>query len=131
MNQLEGRLESIQAVDFLHRLCFSVGRQKLTVLTLEIDKNIETGAVYTLQIKSTNIAIAKGLGGHLSICNQLKAKVVSVTNGKLLSSVLLDIEGFLLESVVSLAAARAMGLQGNESVLALMKECEVTICQRV
>lgn len=111
MNHLEGKLESIQAVDLLHQLSFNVGEQKLSVLTLEIGSNIEIGAAYALQVKSTNIAIAKEFGGHLSICNQLNAKVVSVTNGKLLSSVLLDIEGFSMESVISLAQAEAMQLQ--------------------
>lgn len=128
MNQLTAKLEKIQAVESLHQFTFNLGTQKVHLLTLELPSNLDIGNTYQLSVKSTDIAIAKNLSGLLSYLNQLKAKVVGVNNGQLLSSIRVDIEGVVVESVITLEASLAMNLSVGDEVVVLVKGSEVSVC---
>ena len=128
MNQLTATLTKIENVETLHHLTFLLGTQSIQMLSLELNPNIAVGKPVKLSVKSTDIALAKNFSGQLSYANQLKAKVTSVNNGKLLSSIGLDVEGFTLESVITLSASLDMELQEGDEVLVLVKGSEVSIC---
>ena len=127
MNQLIGTLKTIKQVDTLHQLSFSVGKQRVHLLTLELNSDIKIGNIHQLGIKSTDIAIAKNLNGLLSYLNQLKAKVIEIRNGALLSSVILEIEGFRVESIVPYQAVVSMDLQIKDEVVALIRGSEISV----
>lgn len=127
MNQLTATLTKIENVESLHHLTFALGTQTIGMLSLELDPNIKVGKQVQLCVKSTDIAIAKNFTGQLSYANQLKAKVTSVNNGKLLNSIGLDVEGFALESVITLNASLEMELQEGDDVLVLVKGSEVSV----
>jgi len=128
MNQLEATVSKIENVESLHLLTFALGTQIIQMLSLELNPNIAVGKPVKLSIKSTDIAIAKNFAGQLSYVNQLKAKVTSVNKGKLLSSIGLEVEGFALESVITLNASLAMALQQGDEVTVLVKGSEVSVC---
>lgn len=128
MNQLTATLIKIENVETLHHLTFTLGTQTIRMLSLELNPNIKVDKQVKLGLKSTDIAIAKNFTGHLSYANQLKAKVTRVNNGKLLSSIGLEVEGFALESVITLNASLAMALQQGDEVTVLVKGSEVSVC---
>lgn len=130
MNQLEATLRQIKNIDTLHLLTFSLGTQTVQMLSLELDPNLKVGKQAKLSVKSTDIALAKNFTGQLSFANQLKAKVISVNNGKLLSSIGLDVEGFVLQSVITLNASLDMQLHKGNEVLILIKGSEISICYK-
>ncbi|MBD3792592.1 MAG: TOBE domain-containing protein [Campylobacterales bacterium] len=127
MNQLTATLHTVQAVDSLHQLTFRLGGQTLRLLSLELHGQIKIGNPYQLCVKSTDIALAKNLSGQLSYLNQINATVTAINNGALLSSVILDIEGFAMESVIPYSAVVSMDLQVDDRVVALMRGSEVSI----
>ena len=127
MNRFTGTLKTIKQVDTLHQLSFSVGKQRVHLLTLELNSDIKIGNIHQLGIKSTDIAIAKNLNGLLSYLNQLKARVVEIRNGALLSSVILEIEGFRVESIVPYQAVVSMDLQIKDEVVALIRGSEISV----
>jgi len=124
MNRLVGTLESIEHIDSIHRLTFSVGRQKVHVLTLELSRVLEQGCEYALSCKSTHIAIAKELNATLSFANQLRAKITQITLGRLLASIELEVEGVSCESIIPSYRVPQMDLKINDIVSILIQESE-------
>ena len=128
MNQLTVKVDAIEQVDNLHIVTCQLGCQTLKMLSLELSDSLKVGSTIDLSVKSTNISLAKNFTGKISLVNQLKAKVVAVNNGKLLSSIQVDVEGFTLESLVTLEASLSMELSVGDEVLVLLKGSEVSVC---
>ena len=128
MNRLTATVKEIVNIDNLHITTCQLGTQSLKMVSLELCKVLEVGKEVNLSVKSTNISLAKNFSGDISILNQLKAKVVAVNNGKLLSSIQVDVEGFTLEGLVTLEASLSMELSVGDEVLVLLKGSEVSVC---
>ena len=127
MNQLKVEVIHIKSVDSLNFLTFSLNQQVIHMLSLELKPNLKVGTTVHLGIKSTHVAIAKDLKGLLSIENRLKANIVSIENGEILSSICLDIEGFLLESIISRESLERMNLQTDDNVVVLINSADISI----
>jgi len=127
MNRLQVKVTNIEKIDTLHYLSFSLNKKVIHIVTLELPKHIKIGKDVNISIKSTNIGISKTLKKDISIENQLKSKVIHIENGKILSSICLDIEGFELESVISLNASKRLDLKVGDDVFALMSESSISI----
>ena len=127
MNRLNAKVIHIENIDNLHYLSCSIGREIIHMITLELNSSIKIGTDVNISIKSTNIGISKSIKKDISIENQLKAKVIHIDNGAILSSVCLDIEGFEIESVISLNACKRLGLKVDDEVFALMSESSIFI----
>ena len=127
MNQIKAEVIHIKRVDTLNYLTFSLNQQVIHMLSLELEPNLNVGTTVHLGIKSTHVAIAKDLKGLLSIENRLKANIVSIENGEILSSICLDIEGFLLESIISRESLERMNLQTDDNVVVLINSADISI----
>lgn len=130
MNQFKAEIIKIDSVDMLTSITFSLNKEFIKMLSLELEPNLIVGKVVNLTIKSTHIAIAKDLKGLLSFENRLKGVVVSITDGELLSSICLDIDGFLSEVIISLDSRRSMNLQIEDNVLVLINSMDISIVNR-
>ena len=97
------------------------------MVSLNLSKQISINKKVQLSIKPTNILIAKNLQGEISISNQLKAKIVKVENGELLSSILLKVEDTILESIITVDSSKNMNLVEDEEVLILIKASDLFI----
>lgn len=97
------------------------------MVSLNLNKEITLNKKVELSIKPTNILIAKNLQGEISISNQLKAKIVKVENGELLSSILLKVEDTILESIITVDSSKNMNLVKDEEVLILIKASDLFI----
>ena len=128
MNKFSATVTKIEHINNLHLVSFRVGNQTLKMVSLELNELLELDKTITLSVKSTNISIAKNFIGLISYTNQLSGKVVDVENGKILSSIKLDVEGFGFESLITLEASLAMELSVDDSVTVLIKGSEVFIC---
>ena len=127
MNQIKAEVIHIKSVDSLNFLTFSLNQQVIHMLSLELEPNLNVGTTVHLGIKSTHVAIAKDLKGLLSVENRLKANIVSIENGEILSSICLDIEGFLLESIISRESLERMNLQTDDNVVVLINSADISI----
>jgi len=128
VNQLKATITQIESCDNLNLVTLSCGEQSIKILTLELNPKLKVGSSVKLSVKSTDIAIAKNCNGMLSYTNQLKAKITQLNNGKLLSSIRVDIEGFGLESVIMLESCLKMGLKVGDEVVVLLNSNSVSIC---
>jgi len=128
MNSLTARVKQIDKQEGLYITTCQLGLQELKIVTLELPSFVELDKNVKLSVKSTDMAVAKNFRGDISILNQLKAKVVAVENGKLLSSIQVDVEGFTLESLITQEASLRMKLSVGDEVLVLLKGSEVFVC---
>ena len=127
MNQLKAEVIQIKRVDTLNYLTFSINQQLIYILSLELNPILKVGTTVHLGIKSTHVVIAKELEGLLSLENRLRAKIVSIENGEILSSICLDIEGFLVESIISMDSKERMNLQIDDNVFVLINSADISI----
>jgi len=128
VNQLKATITQIDNIDNLNLLTLSCGKQTIKILTLELNPNLKVNSSVKLSVKSTDIAIAKNCNGMLSYTNQLQAKITNIKNGKLLSSIRIDIEGFGLESIIMLDSCLKMGLKVGDEAVVLLNSNNISIC---
>ena len=130
MNQLKVEVVKIEKVDRLHYLTLMLKKKVIHMLTLELNSKVKLGIDVNISIKSTNIAISKTFKNDISIENQLKAKVIHIENGSILSSICLDLEGFELESVILLNASKRLDLKIEDEVFVVMSESDIFIVEK-
>jgi len=128
MNQLIAKVIHIEHVNNLNRLKFMLKTEVIHMLSLEIQSHLKVGDEVKLSVKSTNISFAKNFSGALSFSNQIKGTIVMVNNGKLLSSILVNVEGFMLESLISVDASLQMNLEQGDDVLVLIEGSNISLC---
>lgn len=127
MSQIIATIKNIRNVDSLNIVEFGFYKHTLKMVSLNLNKQIAINKKVKLSIKPTNILIAKNLQGEISISNQLKAKIVKVENGELLSSILLKVEDTILESIITVDSSKNMNLVEDEEVLILIKASDLFI----
>jgi len=127
MNTLIATVTKIDTIDNLNIVKFDFSDQTLSMMSLDLSDDIKIGTKVKLITKPSYIAIAKEFSGILSYSNQLKAKIKELENGKLLSSVKLQIEEFVLESIITFESSKKMDLKVGDEVTAFIKASELSI----
>ncbi len=127
MNTLVATVTKIDNIDNLNIVNFDFSNQTLSMMSLDLSDDIKIGTKVELITKPSHIAIAKEFSGILSYSNQLKAKIKTVENGKLLSSIKLSVEEFVLESIITLQSSKKMDLKAGDEVTAFIKASELSI----
>jgi len=135
MSQLFATIESIESVESLNIVTFTCAEQKLQMVSLELPASVQKGKSVTLACKPTSVAIAKptvaleSFCAMLSYANQLSVKISTLEEGALLSSVMLTLGAFTLESILSTDALKRLDLQEGNEVIALIKANELSILE--
>ncbi len=127
MNSLIARVVKIDNIDNLNVVNFDFLDQNLSMMSLDLSDNIRVGSRVELIANPSHVAIAKDFNGLLSYSNQLNAKIVSLENGKLLSSIKLLVGEVILESIITFNSSKKMNLKVGDEVKALIKASELSI----
>ena len=127
MSKIIATVKSIDNVDSLNIVKFDFFGNSLTMMSLDLSSDIQKDAKVELSIKPSSIAIAKKFSGEISYSNQLKAKIVDINNGKLLTSIRLSVGDIIIESIITLNSSIKMNLKIDDEVTALVKASEVSI----
>ncbi len=127
MNSLIARVVKIDNIDNLNVVNFDFLDQNLSMMSLDLSDNIRVGSRVELIANPSHVAIAKDFNGLLSYSNQLNAKIVSLENGKLLSSIKLLVGEVILESIITFNSSKKMNLKIGDEVKALIKASELSI----
>ncbi|WP_345991146.1 TOBE domain-containing protein [Sulfurimonas sp. HSL-1716] len=127
MNMIDAAVTDIKKHENISAVYFDANGVKLSMVALELDPAIGPGIKVKLKVKATNIALSKGLNSQTSIANQLKTVVQDVVHGQILCSVKLDMQGVILESIITQNSASAMGIKAGDELIALIKSNDVSI----
>ncbi|MGW0660229.1 TOBE domain-containing protein [Streptodolium elevatio] len=107
-----------------------VGGQEVTaVITLEAvrDLGLADGSAVTVLVKSTEVSLATGPVGGLSIRNQILGTVTDVVTGGAMAAVRVAVEGGELTASITKDAVTDLGLAAGSTVTALIKSTEVAL----
>ena len=129
MNRLSAVVTHIEGEQNLHIISFDYEGVSLKMMGLDLPKGLHVNAHVTLGIKPSHVAIAKNLKGELSYSNQLPATIVSIENGKLLSNILLHVNGNEIQSFITLSSSVRMNLQAGDAVTLLIKASELFVLE--
>jgi molybdopterin-binding protein len=101
------------------------------MVSLELDEALAVDSKCILSVNASSVAIGKNFSGMLSYSNQLSARIVAIENGELLTRILLDISGNHIESMITLASSKRLGLTVGDEVTALIKSTELSVSKVV
>ena len=129
MSTIKATVIEIQSEDILHIVSFKVGKSTLKMMSLELQSNLKVGSSVLLSVKAAAVALAKELSGMLSYSNQIPLEIQKIEKGKLLSSIKLQNQDISMESVITTASCERMQLKETQSVIALIKSSDLSICE--
>ena len=97
------------------------------MMSLELPNEIKIGSKVQLLVKPSNVAISKNYIEDISLSNQTLAKIVSIENGELLSSLFLQINDSFIESIITKSSSSKLDLKKDDIVNILIKASDLSI----
>ena len=129
MSNIIATVSKIQNCDSLNIVNFDFNGTPLSMMSLELNANIQIGTKVKLNCKSSHIAIAKNFSGEVSYSNRLDCEIVSLVNGELLCCLHLKIFDTVLESIITVNSSKKMDLKVGDKVTAFIKASELSILE--
>ena len=80
-----------------------------------------------LLFAETEVALAKDLCGSISMRNRIRATVVAIDRGSILTKVVLDAGGHRLVSVITTRSCTSLALAAGDAVEALVKASDMSV----
>ncbi|NNM69949.1 MAG: TOBE domain-containing protein [Gallionella sp.] len=132
MNRLTGTITAIESNDHLSLVDVISGRDTYTAMLLETPRSaphLKVGNTVAILFKETEVSLAKGLEGQISLRNRVRGTVRQIRRGDILCEVLLDRDGQTLTSIITTRAATRLALHIGDEVEALVKANEVSLVE--
>ena len=132
MNSLRGRIISIESNDHVSLVDVDVMGDTFTATLLETPEDapyLRLGNAVDVLFKETEVSLAKGLSGLISLRNRVKTTVKLVRSGVILSEVVMDYRGNTISSIITTRSIARMAIKAGDQVEALVKANEVTLME--
>jgi len=132
MNRLRGCIISIQSNDHVSLVDVDVSGDIFTATLLETPEDalyLRVGNVVDVLFKETEVSLAKGLTGLISLRNRVNTTVKLVRSGVILSEVVLDYRGQSISSIITTGSIKRLDIKPGDEVEALVKANEVTLME--
>ena len=132
MNRLRGCIISIQSNDHVSLVDVDVSGDTFTATLLETPEDalyLRVGNVVDVLFKETEVSLAKGLTGLISLRNRVNTTVKLVRSGVILSEVVLDYRGQPISSIITTGSIKRLDIKPGDEVEALVKANEVTLME--
>ncbi|KUL38678.1 adenylate kinase [Streptomyces sp. NRRL F-4489] len=130
-NQLSGTVLAVTSGEAMATVVVQLdgGRQLTAAITADAvnDLGLTAGSPVRALVKSTEVALATGPVGGLSIRNRLPGTVVDVATGGAMAGVRVAVAGGELTAAITKDAAADLGLHAGTEVTALIKSTEVAL----
>lgn len=132
MNKLRGRITHIESNDHVSLVDVEVIGDSFTATLLETPEDapyLKVGNAVEVLFKETEVSLAKGLSGLISLRNRMHTTVKLVRSGVILSEVVLDYRGQTISSIITSRSIARMGIKAGDEVEAMVKANEVTLLE--
>ena len=130
MNRLRGKVVHVQSNGHVSLVDVTVGPDVFAAILLEdpaAAPYLAAGRDVEVLFKETEVSLAKGLAGVLSLRNRMSATVFRLRRGEILSEVELDYQGQRVTSIVTTRSVERLALREGDMVEALVKSNEVSM----
>ena len=132
MNKLRGRITGIESNDHVSLVDVDVYGDSFTATLLETPEDslyLQVGSEVIVLFKETEVSLAKGLSGLISLRNRVNAIVKQVRSGSILSEVVLEYRGQTLSSIITTRSITRLDIKAGDEVEAMVKANEVTLME--
>lgn len=132
MNRLKGTIRRIASSESMSLVEIDVEGHRFFSVVLERPDGrsyLREGNAVLLLFKDTEVALAKGPRGRISILNAAGGTVRAIETGTVLTRVALDFMGHAVASVVATRSAEELELSVGDAVLWLVKANEVSLME--
>ncbi|GIF72496.1 TOBE domain-containing protein [Asanoa siamensis] len=131
-NQLDATILSVSRGEAMAAVKARIasGQELTAAITRESadDLQLVAGQPVTMLVKSTDVALATGTVGDVSIRNQLPGRITSLTGGAAMTTLKVAVDGgAALTAVVTNDAVNDLDLSEGDEVIALVKATEVSV----
>lgn len=126
MNELKAVVTNIDNLDNLNIVEFDYNGISLSMMSLDLH-DVEVGSHVLLTVKASNVAIAKGFEGLISLSNEIQGEITKLDMGKLLCSLQISSGDDTISSIITTKSANRMNLKLNDQVSALIKASAISI----
>jgi molybdate transport system regulatory protein len=130
MNKLTGTITQIQQSGAILLVDVDVTGQGFSALLIESATQpqwLQKGHAVNLVFKETEVSLAKGLSGKISMRNRMMCKVLQVERGELLSKITLQFQKNSIVSAITTRAADALQIAAGDEIEALVKANEISL----
>ena len=132
MNKLRGRILKVESNDHVSLVDVDVNGDVFTATLLETAEDapyLKAGNVVDLLFKETEVSLAKGLTGLISLRNRVSTTVKVVRSGVILSEVEMDYRGQRISSIITTRSIARLDIKPGDEVEALVKANEMTLLE--
>lgn len=132
MNSLRGRITRIESNEHVSLVDVDVSGDTFTATLLETPEDapyLRLGNAVDVLFKETEVSLAKGLSGLISLRNRVKTTVKLVRSGVILSEVVMDYRGQPISSIITTGSIRRLDIKPGDEVEALVKANELTLME--
>jgi molybdate transport system regulatory protein len=133
MNKLPGIITQIQKSGAIMLVDVDVNGHGFSVLLIESvihPQWLQTGNEISLVFKETEVSLAKGLSGKISLRNRMICTVQQIERGELLSKITLQFQNYSIASAITTRAVDSLQIKVGEEIEALVKANEVSLMQK-
>ena len=130
MNKLKGKISRIESSEHLSMVTIEAGEDLFSAVVLETPKTadyLKEGNAVTLLFKETEVSLAKGLTGAISLRNRFKAVIKRIETAPILSKIVLNYKNAEIISIISTSSVDRLGLRPGDEVEWLVKTNEVSL----
>ena len=133
MNNLSGKIKNIKNSEYISEVSIELENNSIfnvfLVETPQTASYLNLGQKINLLFKETEVIISKNLMPEISIQNQLKAEIIEIKPGKILSEIVLKSAVGKIKSLLSSTLLQQMNFAESQEVLILVKANEIMLSE--
>jgi molybdopterin-binding protein len=133
MNKLTGTITQIQQSGAILLVDVDINGQSFSALLIESALQpqwLQKGNAVDVVFKETEVSLAKGLSGLISMRNRMDCKVLHVNQGELLSNVKLQFQNVELTSAITTRSVNSLQIKVGDEIEALVKANEISLMKK-
>ncbi|UAB82618.1 tobe domain protein [Zunongwangia sp. SCSIO 43204] len=133
MNNLSGKIKNIKNSEYISEVSIELENNSIfnvfLVETPQTASYLNLGQKINLLFKETEVIISKNLMPEISVQNQLKAEIIKIKSGKILSKIVLKSAVGKIKSLLSSTLLQQMNFAESQEVLILVKANEIMLSE--
>jgi molybdate transport system regulatory protein len=133
MNKLTGIITQIQQSGAILLVDVDIDGQGFSALLIESATQpqwLQKGNTIDLVFKETEVSLAKGLSGLISMRNRMMCNVLQVERGELLSKITLQFQKHTIVSAITTRAVDSLQISVGDEIEALVKANEISLMKK-
>lgn len=133
MNILTGTIKKIQQSGAILLVDVDINGQDFSALLIESATRpdwLKESNPIALVFKETEVSLAKGLSGLISLRNRMLCQVLQVERGELLSKITLQFQKQTISSAITTRAVDSLQIVVGDTIEAMVKANEISLMKK-